>query len=37
MFILDYQTPETAREGVAEIYDHFLRKSAAPCRHPCSS
>jgi alkylhydroperoxidase family enzyme len=26
MFILNYQTPETAREGVAEIYDVFTKK-----------
>ena len=26
MFVLDYQTPETATEGVADIYNHFVTK-----------
>jgi len=26
MFLLKYQTPEQASEGVAKIYDHFTRK-----------
>jgi len=26
MFLLKYQTPEQATEGVAKIYDHFTRK-----------